>query len=54
VLSVAENPRDGVETTESRLILDLAYAGVLPYALDQDDLGKRNFWVDRGPLRIKL
>ena len=33
---------------------DLAYMGVFPYTLDQDDLGRRNSWVDRGPRRIKL
>jgi hypothetical protein len=54
VLSVAENPRAGTETTESKSILDLVYAGVLPYTLDQDDLARRNSWVDWGPLKIKL
>jgi hypothetical protein len=54
VLSVAENPTDGTETTECKSILDLVYAGVLPYTLDQDDLARRNSWVDRGPLKIKL
>ena len=49
VLSVAENPRDGTETTESISILDLVYAGVFPYTLDQDDLARRNSWVDRDP-----
>jgi hypothetical protein len=33
---------------------DLAYMGVFPYTLDEDDLGRRNSWVDRGPRRIKL
>jgi hypothetical protein len=54
LLSVAENPTDGTETTEGKSILDLVYAGVFPYTLDQDDLARRNSWVDRGPLRIKL
>ena len=33
---------------------DLAYMGVFPYTLYQDDLGRRNSWVDLGPRRIKL
>jgi hypothetical protein len=33
---------------------DLTYMGVFPYTPDQDDLGRRNSWVDWGPRRIKL
>ena len=54
VLSVAENPGGGTETTESKSILDLVYVGVFPYTLDQDELGRRNSWVDQRPRRIKL
>jgi hypothetical protein len=54
VLTVAENPRNGAETTESKSILDLVHVGVFPYTLDQDELGRRNFWVDQRPGRIKL
>jgi hypothetical protein len=53
-LSVAENPRDGTESTENESILDLVHVGVFPYTLDQDELGRRNFWVDQRPRRIKL
>jgi hypothetical protein len=34
VLSVAENPREGTETTESKPTLDLVHVGVFPYTLD--------------------
>jgi hypothetical protein len=42
VLSVVEHPENGAETSESKSILDLVYARVFPYTLDEDDLGRRN------------